>query len=162
MLFAPIVEGHGEVEAVPALLHTIAKAPPAHDLQVNLPIRVKSGSFLNDRDYFRRFVGLPADKAAPRSGVVLILQDCDDDCPARLGPRLLKDAVSVRADAAPPASAARLRNAKGWLSERMERSYDPITHQIRFTRRFDVVQARENASFDRLYRRVRALIEASD
>jgi hypothetical protein len=52
---ASIVEGHGEVEALPALLHRIARdAAFTGVLRVNPPIRVKSGSFLNDRDYLER------------------------------------------------------------------------------------------------------------
>lgn len=46
---APIVEGHGEVEALPALLHRIARlAGFEGTLRVNPPIRVKSGSFIHD------------------------------------------------------------------------------------------------------------------
>ena len=96
---APIVEGHGEVDALPALLHRIrASFPAAPVLQVNPPIRVKSGSFLNKQDEFRRHVALAASKAAARQGSVLILMDCDDDCPATLGPRLLRGARLVRDD----------------------------------------------------------------
>ncbi|HEY4041433.1 MAG TPA: DUF4276 family protein [Rhodopila sp.] len=96
---APIVEGHAEVDALPALLHRIQTSlPSAPVLQVNPPIRVKSGSFLNKQDEFRRHVQLAASKASARQGSVLILLDCDDDCPAALGPRLLRDAISVRGD----------------------------------------------------------------
>jgi Domain of unknown function (DUF4276) len=96
---APIVEGHGEVDALPALLYRIqASLPSVPALHVNPPIRVKSGSFLNKQDDFQRYVKLAALKASARQGSVLILLDCDDDCPAELGPRLLRDAVSVRDD----------------------------------------------------------------
>jgi len=61
---APIVEGHGEVEAVPALLQRIAEMEaPDRLLEVNRPIRVKAGSFLNDQDYFKRYVTLASSKA---------------------------------------------------------------------------------------------------
>jgi hypothetical protein len=96
---APIVEGHGEVEALPALLHRIARATGLQGvLRVNPPIRVKLGSFLNDDDFFRRYVALASEKAAQESGSVLILLDCDDDCPAELGPDLLRRAKAVRDD----------------------------------------------------------------
>ena len=101
LFFAPIVEGHGELEAVPALLHRIATAV-GHpgEILVNPPIRVKSGSFINDRDYFRKHVMLATGKAASRRGAVIILLDCDDarNCPAVLGPALLKQAQEVRND----------------------------------------------------------------
>lgn len=97
---ASIVEGHGEVEALPALLHRLGTrlALPSA-LRVGPPIRVKSGSFLTDETYFARHVELAASKAIANGGAVLILLDCDDDCPAQLGPRLLERARSVRGDA---------------------------------------------------------------
>jgi Domain of unknown function (DUF4276) len=97
-LIVPIVEGHGDVEALPVLIRRIfaafgAGASPV----VNPPIRVKAGSFLHDRDYFHKYVSLAAAKAAPGEGRVLILLDCEDHCPGKLGPRLLANAQAVRA-----------------------------------------------------------------
>ena len=195
MLFvAPIVEGHGEVEAVPALLHRIAgHAGYPNALRVNQPIRVKSGSFLNDPEYFHRYVGLAAAKAAQDAGSVLILLDCEDDCPGTLGPSLLQRAHEVRGDVGilvalayreyetwfvtavrslrglrglsqdvdVPPSLEAIRGAKEWLGRRMDETYDPITHQIEFTRAFDLDQARSSSSFDRLYQRIRRLLETS-
>jgi hypothetical protein len=188
---APIVEGHGEVEAFPNLLHKIV-----HDrgyqgsLIVNAPIRVKSGSFLNDDDYRRKFLSLAMAKAAEHNGTVVVLLDCEDDCPAELGPRLQLHASAVRtdvstlialgyreyetwfltaaqslrglrglpADLVPPPNPEAIRGAKQWLGERMQTGYDPITHQIEFTRAMNLGQARANASFGRLYDRIAALI----
>jgi hypothetical protein len=96
---APIVEGDGEVTAVPVLLRRIAKACGATSrLRVNTPIRVKSGSMLNNQKYFHKYVSLASAKAAmhANSGWVLILLDCDDECPADLGPELLRRAQAVR------------------------------------------------------------------
>lgn len=63
---APIVEGHGEIDALPALLHRIQLAvAPATSLQVNPPIRVKSSSFINNDSEFRRYVRLASAKAGP-------------------------------------------------------------------------------------------------
>jgi hypothetical protein len=181
---APIVEGHGEVEAVPILLRRIASdsgAPLAP--RINPPIRIKSGSFLNDEGYFARYIRIAAHKAAPENGAVLILLDCEDDCPATLGPALLSRARAVRADVSyvvalayrefetwfivaarslggqcglsrdilPPPDAELFRDAKGWLGERMNGSYDPVTHQHQFARTFDLGQARASHSFNRLY-----------
>ena len=97
---APIVEGHGEVEALPALLYRLA-APLGlpSGLRVYNPIRVKSGSFVNDNEYFNRHVQLAASRAVEYHGFVLILLDCDDGCPAELGPRLLAHARAARSDA---------------------------------------------------------------
>ncbi|HEY4175071.1 MAG TPA: DUF4276 family protein [Rhodopila sp.] len=193
MLFvAPIVEGHGEEAAVPALLHRIAQqVGGGAGLRVNPPIRIKSGSFLNDSDYFRRYVTLAAEKAKNQDGVVLILLDADDDrhCPATLGPDLLSRAKGVRGDVPiivslawreyetwfitaaqslagrhglppdlqPPPAPDGIRGAKEWLGQKMASGYDPITHQLNFTKLFDLGQARANRSFERLCRIIESL-----
>jgi hypothetical protein len=95
----PIVEGHGEVEAVPVLLRRIAEMTyPRPLLKINHPIRVKIGSFLKDDSYFKKQVTLAAAKAAQSGGFVLILLDCEDDCPAIFGPQILEHARAVRSD----------------------------------------------------------------
>lgn len=193
LFLAPIVEGHGEVEAVPALLYRIAEAAGYKgQLNVNPPFRIKSGSFLNDRDYFLKTVSIVGAKAKGRDGAVLILLDCDDvrHCPATLGPDLLRRTQSIRPDVPilvspawreyetwfltaarslsghaglsatlePPPMPDGIRGAKEWLGQRMPDRYDPITHQLAFTKLFDLEQARANRSFDRLYRRVEDLL----
>jgi hypothetical protein len=96
---APIVEGHGEVEAFPSLLHRIVRAEGYQgQLLVNAPIRVKIGSFLNDADYRRKRLLLASAKAAEHNGLVVVLLDCEDNCPAQLGPLLLREAREVRGD----------------------------------------------------------------
>lgn len=96
---APIVEGHGEETAVPILLRRLNEAiEPRQWLRVNPPIRVKAQAFFKMDHDFRRFVSLAAGKAAQEQGGVLILMDCEDDCPATLGPKLLAAAKGVRGD----------------------------------------------------------------
>jgi hypothetical protein len=182
---APIVEGHGEVEALPALLHRIANAEGFRgQLIVNAPIRVKAGSFLNDPEYRRKQIILAAGKAAEHNGSVLILLDCDDDCPAELGPRLLAMFVALAykeyeswflaaarslrghrglpEDLEPPPEPEMVRDAKGWLGKRMETFYDPITHQVEFSRAINLDEARTCSSFGRLYDRVAKLLAAAN
>ena len=54
---APIVEGHGEVQALPFLLQRILRhVRPDALLQVNPPLRVKAGSFLADANYFAKYM----------------------------------------------------------------------------------------------------------
>lgn len=99
-VIASIVEGHGEQQAVRRLLRRIATdAAPQAPMRANEPIRIKSGSFFNDTRYFSRYVNLAAAKARQEAaGHVLILLDCEDDCPARFGPRLLDQARAVAPD----------------------------------------------------------------
>lgn len=88
VLIVPIVEGHGEVGAVPALLHRINEESCARvRLRVNPPTRVKASQFLQFGPEFQRHVALAAAKArqSPAS-IVLVLLDCEDDCPKRLAP----------------------------------------------------------------------------
>jgi len=98
-LIVPIVEGHGEVQAVPVLIRRIFAAfqPEIHP-QINPPSRIKAGSFLADPAYFEKFIRLAAAKAAQGNGTVLILLDREDDCPRTLGPDLLARARHVRPD----------------------------------------------------------------
>jgi hypothetical protein len=60
---ASVVEGHGEVEALPALIRRIAESVGfAGDLRVNPPIRVKSGSFLTTKITFANMLRLQPGK----------------------------------------------------------------------------------------------------
>lgn len=97
---APIVEGHGEVQAVPKLLHRCAaRLVPKCELKVNPPLRVKAGSFVNDQGYFNKYVELAARKAKQRpNSCVFIILDCEDGCPRQIGPELMKRAESLRPD----------------------------------------------------------------
>jgi hypothetical protein len=99
-LFVPIVEGHGEVEAVPILIRRLAHENRPHaSIGVNAPLRVKAGSFLNDKTYLTRYLELAFRKARQHAkGVVLILLDCEDLCPAHVGPALVRSATEVRND----------------------------------------------------------------
>ncbi|MCX6868766.1 MAG: DUF4276 family protein [Verrucomicrobia bacterium] len=98
-LYIPIVEGHGEIEAVPRLIRRIYEEfVPGTIPIINPPIRIKAGSFLNDTLYFQKYVQMAAAKAAQSDGEVLILLDCEDECPATLGPDLLAKAKTVRPD----------------------------------------------------------------
>lgn len=97
---APIVEGHGEVQAIPILLKRLAaEATPDAQVRLNPALRVKVGSFVNDDDYFKKYLELAARKAKPwPNSCVLILLDCEDQCPGELGPKLLEKAKACRPD----------------------------------------------------------------
>ncbi len=96
-----IVEGHGEVSAVPELLRRIAsEIDCAIELKVLPPIRVDRSKILNRPQEFDRAIQLAFGKAAASAppGAVLILLDAHDDCPADLGPDLRARALKVRSD----------------------------------------------------------------
>ena len=83
-----IVEGHGDVEAVPILIRRIA-ASLFPDLLIDTPspIRIPRNKVVKDGE-LERTVELAARKIG-RQGGIFILLDSDDDCPAQLGPTLL-------------------------------------------------------------------------
>ena len=94
MTFLAIVEGHGEVSAVPALLRCIAaEVSPNLVLKTPPPIRVPRNRLVRQGE-LERAVALASRKAG-MGGCVLVLLDADGDCPAELAPQLLARAVAA-------------------------------------------------------------------
>jgi hypothetical protein len=85
---ASIVEGDGEVSALPVLLRRLSSEWHSTVLVNPLqPIRVRRDKFLNKEDEFRRQLLLAAAKSG-EDGWILIVLDADDDCPASLGQKI--------------------------------------------------------------------------
>jgi hypothetical protein len=95
----PIVEGHGEVTAVPILIRRVVAhyAPEAY-VDVGRPIRV-SRSGLVQSNGIERTVELAARQTQAADGI-LILLDADDDCPREMAEALLTRAKAKRPDRA--------------------------------------------------------------
>ena len=92
-----IVEGHGEVSAVPILLRRLQQElAPTLDLRITPLIRVSRKKLVKANE-LERAVGFAAGQAKPPRAI-LVLIDADDDCPAELGPQLLARAVQARSD----------------------------------------------------------------
>lgn len=88
-----VVEGHGEVKAVPVLFRRIGSdIDPSVNLQVLQPIRRPRGTLVNKPGELERAVELAALKARPNGGVFVVL-DSDDDCPKELAASLLARAA---------------------------------------------------------------------
>jgi len=86
---ATIVEGHGEVAALPVLLRRLsAWKTPGKYVEPLQPIRVSRDRFLNRETEFKRHLTLAAGKCGS-DGWVLIMLDADDDCPSTLGADIL-------------------------------------------------------------------------
>ncbi|MCG9129175.1 DUF4276 family protein [Candidatus Poribacteria bacterium] len=89
-----IVEGYGDVGAVPVLIRRIAS-----DLYPELPINVLRPNRVHRNRVIKqgeleREVKLVAQKVSGK-GAIFIIFDSDDDCPAELGPALLQRALDV-------------------------------------------------------------------
>jgi Domain of unknown function (DUF4276) len=108
-----IVEGHGEVSALPVLLRRLALvfAPHVH-LDIPAPIRLPKGRMRKSPE-LARAVELVARKTNP-DGAILVLLDADDDCPAQLAAELLACARTARADRAISVVVA-TREYESWL-----------------------------------------------
>ena len=89
---ATIVEGDGEVAALPVLIRRLAAERfPTSIVAPLQPIRVKRDKFLNKEEEVRRQLLLAANKCGD-DGWILVLLDADDDCPATLGQRIYQRA----------------------------------------------------------------------
>ncbi|TBV06841.1 DUF4276 family protein [Stutzerimonas kirkiae] len=89
---ASIVEGDGEVSALPVLLRRLAiehnSSAIVNPLQ---PIRVRRDRFLKKEEEFRRQLLLAAAKCG-EDGWILVVLDADDDCPKLLGAEIYRRA----------------------------------------------------------------------
>lgn len=95
MRVVSIVEGDGEVAALPLLIRRVAAwRTPEVFPDVQAPIRVRRDRFINREDEFRRHMLLAAAKAG-EEGWVLILLDSDDDCAVQASQQLLARAEAV-------------------------------------------------------------------
>lgn len=93
-----IVEGDGEVSALPLLLRRLADwRSESTWVDIDRPIRVKRDRFLNREEEFRRYLLLASGKSG-EDGWILVLLDADDDCPALLGPEILRRAQELLPD----------------------------------------------------------------
>lgn len=111
---AAIVEGHGEVKALPVLLRRVAReVAPRLRLDVPHPLRVSRDKLIRREGELERAVEL-AGRIVQHRGGILVLLDADDDCPATLGPALLERARRVRGDI-PVAVVLAKREFEAWF-----------------------------------------------
>jgi hypothetical protein len=89
-----IVQGDGEVAALPVLLRRIGHwLSPNEHIHVSRPIRVRRDQFLNREEVFRKQLKLAALQCSRpefESAWILIVLDADDDCPAELALAILE------------------------------------------------------------------------
>lgn len=146
---ASVVEGDGEVKALPVLLRRIGQDLGCYDLNIPTPHRLPRGRMVM-LGGLENAVGAQAHRVTGRGGI-LVLLDADDDCPVEIGARLRERAYAARpdvpvavvvanrefeawflasarsiagsrnlsADLQPPSDPESIRDAKGWLSKRI-------------------------------------------
>jgi Domain of unknown function (DUF4276) len=97
LILGLIVEGHGDVRAAPILVRRLlAIIAPEHAVQTLPPHRIPRSRIVLPTE-LERAVELMSRRVGP-TGAVLVLVDCDDDCSATLGPKLLLRAQTARPD----------------------------------------------------------------
>lgn len=90
-----IVEGHGEVEAVPVLIRRVAaNLYPELAVIVPRPIRISKNKLLQAGG-LEQWVEVVSVRVGAQ-GAIFVILDSDDDCPAELGPELLHRALQVQ------------------------------------------------------------------
>src|SRR5438105_351430 len=97
MKIYPMVEGHGEVEAVPVLLRRLLAEAQCHGVGIGRPIR-RTQSQLRSKEGIQAGVRLAL--LQPGCAAVVILFDGEDDCPKELAVSVLAWAREA-ADARP-------------------------------------------------------------
>ena len=192
MTIQPIVEGHGEVAAVPVLLRRMLAEARTTGVEIGKPIR-RPRSQLAKEEGLARSIALA--RVQPNCAAILVLFDGDDDCPASLGPaaqgwakaaaRDVPCAVciahreyeswflatldslrhrEVEADAEAHPHPEVPRDAKGEMSRQMRgRGYKPTKHQAAFSALFCLSDAcKRSRSFRKLTTSVGQLLTSME
>jgi Domain of unknown function (DUF4276) len=126
MTIQPIVEGHGDVEAVPALLRRLVAEASYPDITILKPIRAKRAELVTAAS-LDRWIQL-ARTRNPQA--ILILFDGDDDCPAELAP-VVKQFATASAAPIPCEVVVAQREYESWFLGSMEslRGFGGISEQ---------------------------------
>ncbi len=112
----PIVEGHGDVQAVPVLLRRLFTEAGLFDIGVARPIRRKR-SELHTQTGVQTAVRLAL--LQPQCASILLLFDSDDSCPKDLAPMILGWAQAV-AGAMPCFAVLAYREYETWFLAAIE------------------------------------------
>ena len=97
MKLIAIVEGHGDVQAVPVLLRRVLyEKLQIFDIEVAPPIRISKNKLLKQGE-LERGVEFAARRTSPTDGII-VLFDADGDCPAQLAPEVVVRAKKCRPD----------------------------------------------------------------
>lgn len=178
MKIQAIVEGHGEIRALPVLLRRLRDEAEAYDVEFLLPIRRNRTDLVSEQP-LRKAVRLAL--LQPDCGAILILFDGDNDCPAQLGP-LVQHWARDEAGQVPCAvvmahreyeawflatlpephpTPEAVRDAKGELADRLDDRYLPTVDQASWSARFDLSLAHQRCrSFRRLVKAFGELVRA--
>ncbi|MET4922730.1 DUF4276 family protein [Streptomyces sp. PSRA5] len=95
---ASVVEGEGEISALPVLLRRLMHEAQIWDADIQKPFLVDRGRLVRPGGLERAVEAQGRRVPADHPGGILVVIDADDDCPANLGPSLLARAETTRPD----------------------------------------------------------------
>lgn len=85
MKIQPVVEGHGEVQALPVLLRRLRDEARAWEVEIGTPIRRPRNRLASEPGVMQAVEIARRQRACE---AILIVFDGDRDCPAKLGPKV--------------------------------------------------------------------------
>jgi hypothetical protein len=187
-----IVEGDGEVGAVRVVLRRLLAQHQRFEVEISEPIRVQRDRFLNKPDEQQRLLRLANAKADGGLVLILLDadDDCPVELAKRVkesarqwvtqadlqvvianrefeawflaAARSLAGQRGLASDLAPPSNPDSIRNAKGWLGERMTgASYRPTSDQPALAATFDMEAAKASRSFRKFLSVIEGALSAS-
>lgn len=95
---ASVVEGEGEISALPVLLRRLMYEAEIWDADIQPPFLVDRGRLVRPGGLEAAVEAQARRVPADHPGGILVVIDADDDCPASLGPSLLARAEATRPD----------------------------------------------------------------
>ncbi|MEU7566752.1 DUF4276 family protein [Streptomyces fradiae] len=95
---ASVVEGEGEISALPVLLRRLMYEAEIWDADIQPPFLVDRGRLVRPGGLEAAMEAQARRVPADHPGGILVVIDADDDCPASLGPSLLARAEAARPD----------------------------------------------------------------
>lgn len=95
---ASVVEGEGEIFALPVVLRRLMFSMSIWNADIQRPFLINRGKLIKQGGLEAAVEGVARRLSPSAPGGILILIDADDDCPAELGPTLLRRAQAVRPD----------------------------------------------------------------
>jgi hypothetical protein len=116
MKIYPIVEGHGEVEAMPVLLRRLLAEAQCNLIEIGRPIRRTQSQFRSKEGIQ---AGVRLALLQPDCSAIVILFDGEDDCPKELGSQVRDWALEV-ASGTPCAVIVAYREYETWFLASIE------------------------------------------
>lgn len=168
---ATIVEGNGDVLALPVLIRTLAFANGFYDIDVPRPFRLARDKFTVPGE-LGRAVEFQA-RHVQEGNPVLVLLDADNDCALKLsedvartyeGPRRLRVVVAVREYESiflagmSHRDPETVRGAKELLRKLTGEPYHDTVHQAKYSARLELPVARECRWFRKLEKELLAIL----